>query len=62
MKVMILRTDDWEVLIVDGEVKAQNHSLDLIEVLKELDVDHEFHYYDDDDGFDEWMEQFLKCC
>lgn len=66
MEVKIIHSDDWVALYVDGEVKAQGHSLPPRDVLAAVDIESTDHgveqEYDERvlamEGFPVYFEEF----
>jgi hypothetical protein len=61
-KIKILKSDDgdWVTLVVDGKIVAENHSLDVGQVLDALKIKYESLTQDRFDiTFEEWVERNL---
>lgn len=51
MKIEFVRTDNWEVFLIDGKRIMANHSIDVEDVLLAIGVDFTDKYIDDKDEF-----------
>ena len=61
-KIKVLKSDegDWITLVVDGKIVAENHSLDVEQVLDALKIKYKSLTQDQFDiTFEEWVEQNL---
>ncbi len=53
MDIKLVKADNWQGIYIDGELAAENHSLNPEDILYVLGVDHEVKWADE-----EWLDGF----
>lgn len=59
MKIRLIELDDWQALYIDGKCVVQDHSLNLVNVIKKIapDIDFKVAYLNEDEIDGGWCPQ-----